>query len=279
MKTTPVEPYRLKVLSTGYGPNRAKKQLEAVIQANLLNDESAPSAFTLQGPVTSTSFRPGTSGAFAILGQDGVISQPSIGVIDQSSLNNVNASVTNPNNNPATTISPPPSIVTTIPSWLQTPQKLDAFVNSFRIAALNSNPRRYYTTSNQPTDYGNNSSGTGLTFCDGNCTAPGNTSGGGILVVTGTFTTNGAFNFKGLILVTGPGGFIRSGNGGGVIQGSVVLAPYNSETLAANVFSLPPTYNSNGSGNSTIDNDAVSVSQAFNGTNALTDLMLGIAEK
>jgi Tfp pilus assembly protein PilX len=279
MKTTPVEPYRLKVLSTGYGPNKAKKQLEAVIQANLLNDESAPSAFTLQGPVSSTSFQPGTSGAFAILGEDGVISQPSIGVINQSSLEYVNASVTNPNNNPATTISPPPAIVTAIPTWLSTPQNLDAFVSSLRQAALNSNPPRYYNTSNQPTSYGDNATGTGITFCDGNCTAPGNTSGGGILVVTGTFTTNGAFNFRGLILITGPGGFIRSGNGGGVIRGSIVLAPYDSASLAANVFSLPPTYNSSGSGNSVVDNDAVSISQAFNGTNALTDLMLGIAEK
>jgi Tfp pilus assembly protein PilX len=276
MKTTPVEPYRLKVLSTGYGPNRAKKQLEAVIQANLLNDQSAPSAFTLQGPVSSTSFQPGSSGAFQILGEDGVISQPSIGVINQTSLDNVNGSLAC---QPQCVISPAPAVVSTIPDWLSTPQKLDLFVNSFRQAAINSQPQRYYTSTNQPTNYGDNTTGTGLTFCDGNCTAPGNTSGGGILIVTGTFTTAGAFNFKGLILITGPGGFMRSGNGGGVIRGSVVLAPYNADSLAANVFSLPPTYNSNGSGNSTIDNDAVSISQAFNGTNALTDLMLGIAEK
>lgn len=275
MTTTAVEPYRLKVLSTGYGPNKAKKQLEAVIQANLLNDETAPSAFTLQGPVSTTSFQPGSSGAFSILGEDGVISQPSIGVINQTSLNNVNASITNPNS----TISPPPAIVSSIPSWLSTPQKLDEFVNYHRIAALNSNPRRYFSTSNQPTNYGDNTTGTGLTFCDGNCTAGGGTSGGGVLIVTGTFQTNGLFNFKGLIIITGPGGFIRSGNGGGTIQGSVVLAPYNQGSLNANVFDLPPTYNSSGSGNSTVDSDAVSISQAFNGTNALTDLMLGIAEK
>jgi hypothetical protein len=277
MKTTAVEPYRLKVLSTGYGPNRAKKQLEAIIQANLLNDESAPSAFTLQGPVSSTSFQPGSSGAFAILGEDGVISQPSIGVINQQSLDYVNASITNPNNNPNTTISPAPSIVTAIPSWLSTPQRLDVFVNSMKQAALTSDPPRYYTTANQPTTWGDNSTGLGLTFCNGDCTAPGGTSGGGILVVTGTFRTTGQFNFRGLILITGPGGFIRSGNGGGTIQGSVVIAPYTDPTATA--FTLPPTYQSSGSGNSTVDSDVVSISQAFNGTNALTDLMLGIAEK
>lgn len=278
MTTTPVEPYRLKVLSTGYGPNKAKKQLEAIIQANLLNDESAPSAFTLQGPVSDTSFQPGSSGAFAILGEDGVISQPSIGVINQQSLDYVNASITNPNNNPGTTISPAPAIVTAIPSWLQTPQALDTFVRNLRLAAITSDPPRYYSGLNQPTTWGDNSTGLGLTFCDGDCTASGGTSGGGILVVTGTFRTTGVFNFRGLLLIVGEGGFIRSGNGGGTIQGSVVIAPYDPNNITS-TFTMAPTYQSSGSGNSTVASDTVSISQAFNGTNALTDLMLGIAEK
>jgi Tfp pilus assembly protein PilX len=276
MHTSPIEPYRLKVLSTGYGPNGAKKQLEAVIQKNPFNDLAPPSPMMLNGNVSTNSFQPGNSSTFVISGQDTNTGTavPSIGVLNSTSLTNVQSSLPNNNNN----ITPPPAIVTDVPDWMATPQALDNFVGVLRQSAVNTN--RYYTSSRTLDSIGDNSTGVGLTFCEGNCTPrQGLKSGGGILVVTGTFTTNGEFNFKGLIIITGTGGWQRQGNGGGVIQGNIVIAPYNSTTLASNTWSLPPVYQVSGAGNSEIIYDQVNLDVAFNGTTAFTNLMLGIAEK
>lgn len=275
MSTSPVEPYRLKVLSTGYGPNRARKQLEAVIQKNPFNDLAPPSPMMLNGNVSTTSFQPGNSSTFVISGQDTNTGTavPSIGVLNSTSLTNVQNSLPNNNNN----IQPPPAIVTDVPDWMATPQNLDNFVSVLRQSAVNSN--RYFPTGQTVSNWGSNSTGIGITFCEGNCTAPGNTSGGGVLVVTGTFRTNGVFNFKGLIIVTGEGGWDRGGNGGGLIEGNIVIAPYNSTTLASNTWSLPPVYQVSGAGNSEIVFDQINLDVAFNGTTAFTNLMLGIAEK
>jgi hypothetical protein len=93
--------------------------------------------------------------------------------------------------------------------------------------------------------------------------------------VTGTLTNVGDFDFRGLILVTGPGGWDRNGGGSGVIRGSIVIAPYDPNNLAAGF--LPPRYQVNGGGNS--DVIVTELNTAFDGTGAATDFVLGVAEK
>lgn len=269
MNTTAVEPYRLKVLSTGFGPNGARKQLEGIIQKNFFNDLSGPAAITMQGAGAGLVFNPGNSSQFAISGANGI---PSVGVNNQTGLNTVNNGIPNNNNN----IQPAPAVVTDLPDWMATPQALDAMVSQLRQAAQNSG--RYFQNPTQNlSNVGNYSNGTGITFCEGDCTA--GVDGGGILVVTGQLRNVGGFDFRGLIIVTGPEGWLRNGGGGGVISGNVVIAPYGAAQLASNTFSLPPKYDVTGGGNSTVEYDAVNLDNAFSGTASISNFMLGVAEK
>jgi hypothetical protein len=172
---------------------------------------------------------------------------------------------------------PAPDVLTDLPEWQQTPQDLDDFVADFRAEAQNTG--RYIadgpgTTSITQSQLGSHTTGTGLSFCEGDCSV-GPISGGGILVVTGRFEYNGNFSFNGLILVTGAGGMHRAGGGGGQIIGNVIIAPYDPTNLSAGF--LPPRFTTNGGGNSDILFGGTSA--AFNGTAAITNFMVGIAEK
>jgi hypothetical protein len=173
------------------------------------------------------------------------------------------------------TITPAPEIAgNDAPSWQQSTTELDALVRQLRSTAQSSG--RYFDSTHPPTAFGTFSNGTGLTFCEGNCSMSGNTTGGGILVVTGTFSTSGNPKFNGLVLVTGSGGIVRSGGGNETFTGNIVIAPYNANNLAAG-FSQPRYDQSGGPGDTT--NSDVSVDQAFDGTLAISDFMVGVAEK
>ncbi|HXH70874.1 MAG TPA: hypothetical protein VNI60_11150, partial [Pyrinomonadaceae bacterium] len=139
------------------------------------------------------------------------------------------------------------------------------------------NSGRYYLNPTQNLEnVGVYASGTGITFCEGNCTA--GVDGGGILVVTGKLINVGGWDFKGLIIVTGAEGWSRAGGGGGQIDGNVVIAPYTSADLVSNTFSLPPKYSVTGGGTSDTTSNVINLDQAL-GTQAISDFMLGIAEK
>lgn len=274
MFTTALEPYRLKVLSTGFGPNGARKQLEAIIQKNFFNDSSPSAPFQTPNPGQGMVFNPGNSSTFSISGVDSAsgISVPSIAVTDQSGLTAVLNGIPNNNNN----INPPPAIVTDTPDWMATPQNLDAMVSKLRTTAQNSG--RYFVNPSQNlNNVGNYTTGTGITFCEGDCTA--GVDGGGILVVTGQLRNVGGFDFKGLIIVTGAEGWLRNGGGGGQIVGNVVIAPYTAADLVSNTYSLPPKYVVTGSGASGILYNEINFDQTLNGTTAISDFMIGFAEK
>jgi hypothetical protein len=150
---------------------------------------------------------------------------------------------------------------------------LDDFVKRLRQAAGNSG--RIFSGTN-PTTFGDFTSGTGITFCEGDCTMGGNAEGGGILVVTGTFYTSGNPKFNGLVLVTGPGGVVRSGGGNELFTGNIVIAPYDPNNLAAGFGE--PVYNQDGGPGDTV-NSSPKIDTAFDGTAAITDFVLGIVEK
>lgn len=263
----PLDPYRLKVLATGFGPNGAVKQLEGVIQKNFFNDSAGGSP--LQGMGPGFNIQIGTSNQLAIQGG----SSPAIGMCDSTGLANTNAEVAASNG----TVSPPPAITCQeVPSYLTSPIALDAVIRQLRQSAVNSN--RYFTSSpNNAQGWGDFPTGTGLTFCEGNCELGGNNQGGGILVVTGTLTTSGNPKFKGLVIVTGAGGIVRNGGGNEEFIGNIVVAPYDPNNLTSN-WTMTPTYDQNG-GPGDLINSTVAVDNAFNGTGAISNFMIGVAEK
>jgi hypothetical protein len=268
-KMTPIEPYRLKILSTGYGPNGATKRLEGIVQRNYFNDLGSSAAISMVGP--NAYFRVGASAQMDINGG----SVPSITVSDTTGLNNVLDNHTNGH------MSPAPEIASNdVPDWQRSTTALNNLITQLRQTAQNSG--RYFNGTN-PTDFGNFSTGTGITFCEGSCTMGGNSQGGGILVVTGTFTTSGNPKFNGLVLAVGqyvdssnPGGVVRAGGGNETFTGNIVIAPYDPNNLAAGF--EQPRYDQSGGPGDTINSD-VAVDQAFDGTSAISDFILGVAEK
>jgi hypothetical protein len=144
--------------------------------------------------------------------------------------------------------------VSNLPIWLQTADAARNLVIGMRTVAVSNN--RYFTTATPPTDFGSPSR-PALTFIDGDG-ALGPVSGAGLLVVTGALTIDGNAAFNGLILVLGSGQLIRSGGGNGNTLGSILVARFgNSGDF------LAPTFNSNGSGNSTIQYDSAWVRRAL----------------
>lgn len=284
---TPTEPYRMVVTANGFGPNGARKTLEGILQKNFFNDLASSSAIAMIGPSAGMVFDAGTGGP-TYCGVDGgylpgepvpntppctpnpnTPSGPSIGVTDPNGLPIVTTGGS------GATLNPAPDVITDLPEWQQSPADLDEFIGELRTAAQNDG--RYLADTPGTTDIGipgNHSTGLGITFCEGDCNV-GPVDGGGILVVTGRFEYNGRFSFNGLIIVTGAGGMHRTGGGGGQIIGNIVIAPYNASNLAAGF--LPPRFTTNGGGNSDIIFGGVST--AFDGTSAITNFMLGVAEK
>jgi hypothetical protein len=293
---SPPEPVRLLIRSTGYGPRGAKKQLEAIIQKNFFNGLTAPATLTLVGgscgpcPGTTFTFNPGSSNVTTYSGDDAVSTDiiPPIGTLNGDNLDDVNASVNRQPPHPfnGNVVGTPSDVSNEVPDWLSSPSQMDIAVKQLYNTALSSpdpggnSTGRYFPSGTQPTTFGNNTTALGITFCDGNCTFTGN--GGGILVVTGTLTLHGNFNFNGLIIVTGSGGIQRSGGGTGILQGNIVVAPYENNRIADNLDPsqtaqfLAPQYDLSGGGNSTIQYNSSSVA---NGLTAVSNFVLGVAEK
>jgi hypothetical protein len=134
-----------------------------------------------------------------------------------------------------------------LPTWLQTASGARDLVNNERTVAMIQN--RYFTASSPPDSFGTPAQPL-FTFVDGDVDLP-PAGGAGVLIVTGTLTLNGSSQFDGIILVLGSGQLIRTGGGNGTSLGTVYVASFG----ASGNF-LAPTFNSNGSGNSTISYDS-----------------------
>jgi Tfp pilus assembly protein PilX len=291
---TPLEPYRLKITATGYGPHSSRKQLEGIVRKSFLDGLSATSGLSMVGPGAQLIFSPG-AGNPTYCGVDPGVEPgqpipnnpacvvdpnqptgPAIGVSDQDGLNTVLAATS------GTSIVPAPAIVIDNPTWQKTPSDLNEFISLLRTSAQHS--ERYlsgsanFQNASGAAPYINaaeNLSGEGLTFVDGDLNV-GPISGGGILVVMGNFNYNGGFNWRGLIVVAGlPGtGVTRTGAGSGVILGNLVIAPYDPTNLSA--FGSP-SFSTTGGGSSDLMFSGYSLN--FDGTNAVNNFMAGVAEK
>jgi len=254
---TAPQPNRLTARITGFGPRAAQKQIQMLL-ARFAFDFSPVSAITLRSADDGSvaSFSAGNSAVYKYSGFDNAAGQdlPAFGV------------TSTPDYNYATGLSLPGSQVMgspaaiqkvdipNLPVWLQTADAARSLVIGMRTVATNNN--RYFTTATPPTDFGTPSQPQ-LTFIDGDGALP-PVSGAGLLVVTGALTVDGSAVFDGLILVLGEGQLIRSGGGNGNTLGSILVARFgNSGDF------LAPTFNSNGSGNSSIQYDSSWVRRAL----------------
>ncbi len=293
---TPIPPFRVKVISTGFGPGGARKQLEAIVQRNFFNGVGPGAGTTMLGPSTPPPgglpfiFGPGSSNGITYSGGNCATTGcvPSFGLTDPTNLNYVTTHPPGPGAGDPTQMQPPPALLDSnnLPEWQQSPAALDSLVDQLRTTAQNSG--RYFvnptgtqdnfsvgSNSNPPGSY---STGTGITFCEGSCQVA--ADGGGILVVTGKLTNVGGFSFRGLIIVTGEDGWQRNGAGNGQVIGNIVIAPYNRRSyIPENLSStfLAPRYEVTGGGTSDVlYND---ISGSLDNTSQISDFVLGVAEK
>lgn len=285
---TSPEPTRLLLRSTGYGPRGAVKRLEAIIQKDFFNGLRAPATLTLVGPTSTTSpvttfnFNPGSSNVTVYSGDDTVSTDiiPPIGTTNGPNLDTVQASVDGQPPHPfnGTVIGTPSDVSGEVPDYLSNPAALDVAVRSLATVAQSSG--RFFPSGTNPSTFGDNTTGLGITFCDGNCVFTGN--GGGIMVVTGKLTLHGNFSFNGLIIVTGQDGVDRTGGGNGTIQGNIIVAPYTGSRIedginpASSATFLSPQYDLSGGGNSTVVYNSNTVA---GGLVAVSNFVLGVVEK
>ena len=254
---TAPEPERLMADVTGFGPRNAKKQLRMLL-SRFAFDITAPSAITIRSADNNSqlTFNAGNSARYIYNGNDNaagvdLAAFAVTGAADKTYLDSLSL--------PGGQVFGDPSgvlkvSISDLPVWLQTAPAARLFVTDQRIRAQNEH--RYYTTATQPPDFGTVIKPV-LTFVDGDTDLP-PAGGAGTLVVTGTLTLNGSSDYKGLILVLGGGSLIRDGGGNGNSLGAVMVARFgNSGDF------LAPTFNSNGSGASTIRYDSEWVRRAL----------------
>ena len=324
---TAPEPVRLLIKSTGYGPRGAKKELQAIIQKNFFLGLTAPAALTLVGPHRTGCdgglpsypsgscseedshfyFDIGDSAVVRYSGQDQVSTDiiPPIGTSNEMSLTCVENFIQGSNTEEQCDDSfpngslhfhgniegSPSDINTEMPYWLRTPAALDTEIH--RMANTAKSSGRYFPSGVTPSNWGDPTTGTGITFCDGDVElGQDQGNGGGIVIVTGRLTLKGAFTFKGLIIVTGKEGIHRSGGGGGgaEITGNVVVAPYQNSKIVdrivagtppqqiddpAGIF-LAPHYDITGGGASNLQFNSAALQS---GLTAISNFVLGVMEK
>lgn len=307
---TAPEPLRLRVRSTGFGPNGARKELEAIIQKNYFNGLGAPSPLTLIGPpctplgacspvVTpptppSFVFEPGTSNGTIYSGKDVNLKAflPPIGLTNDPNVNQVRTRLTMGGSQKynGLVFGNVSNIADELPFWLRSPKNLNETLERLKLSAKASG-KYYGFTDPRPAPgggrYGDFNTATGITYVDGNLEF--SQDGGGILVVTGGLTFKGGFRFNGLVVVTGTAGISRTGGGSGSLQGNMIVAPYTTtgigngltcsdDTMVLNKLNcfLAPRYDISGGGASEIIYNSNNVT---NGLGALTNFAKGVAEK
>jgi hypothetical protein len=162
-----------------------------------------------------------------------------------------------------------------LPFWLQSPRNLDATLQQLKSVAQASGTY-YGPTATPPGNggYGDPNNPVGITYIDGDLTF--SQQGGGILIVTGTLTFQGGFTFNGLIVVTGANGIRRTGGGGGILMGNMIVAPYTNPNGTSLDDFLAPRYDISGGGSSEI---AYNSNNVLAGLGSLSNFVKGVAEK
>ncbi len=254
---TAPQPNRMVARLTGYGPRAAQKQMQMLL-SRFAFDYQPVSTITLRSADDDSlaTFSAGNSAQYFYSGLDNAAGQdlPAFGVTSTPDYNYLTG-LGVPSNQ---AVGNPAAIqqidVNSLPIWLQTADNARSLVIGMRNVAMNSG--RYFTTATPPTDFGTTSRPT-ITFIDGDGALP-PSSGAGLLVCTGTLTIDGSAVFDGLILVLGGGQVVRSGGGNGAALGSMLVARFGNTGDF-----LAPSFESNGSGNSSIQYDSSWVRRAL----------------
>ena len=243
-----VEPSRLLIRVRGFGPKGAEKRMEAIIRRTTF-DYTAPAMLMMRGAddCTAMTFDIGDSNAKDYSGHDnsGSAVLPAFGSTCDGDLAIEEAS------DSKETVELPKAakiVNSSLPAFLQNVNDARLFVAEQKADAIVQG--RYFTS------FSGNANG--FTFVDGDCDLDG---GSGLLIVTGTLTMAGNPNFNGLILVLGEGRVERDGGGNGDVYGAMAVARFN----ATGGF-LPPFFDTNGGGNSTMQYDSTALRQALNST-------------
>jgi hypothetical protein len=245
---TPVasgEPSRLLLRVTGYGPKAAVKRLELVLKRSSF-DYNPPCVICLRSADNGTpiNFSTGNSAAKEYSGVDraGAGTLPAFGatLASDTAIEIAEANKNTVTNPIAATIS-----MSSLPAWLQSADEARAFLAEQKANAILQG--RYFTSFS---GYSGSDAAPAFTFVDGDCNLDG---GAGLLIVTGNLEMNGNPSFNGLILVLGNGSVNRDGGGNGNIFGAIAVARF--DRVGPGGF-LGPTFNTNGGGNSAVQNDS-----------------------
>ena len=248
---TPVasgEPTRLLIRVRGFGPKGAEKRMEAIIRRTTF-DYTAPAMLMMRGAddCAAMTFSIGESNAKDYSGHDnnGSTILPAFGSTCDGDLAIEQAS------DGKETVEDPKAAkinISSLPLWLQTTAEARLFLAEQKADAITQD--RYFTSFDGNAE--------GFTFVDGDCDLDG---GSGLLIITGTLSMKGNPNFDGLILVLGEGRVERDGGGEGDIYGAMAVARFN----ATGGF-LPPFFDTDGGGNSTMKYDSTALRRAMNTT-------------
>ncbi len=272
-----VDPSRLLVQATGYGPSGSRKQMSMIVARSAF-DPTVPAMMTLVGTPSgnpSMSFESGNSNRHVYSGVDnanGLGGLPAFGTtntVDNTIAANEAAS--------NTTSSPVAAVITSssLPWYLQSPANARAFLDQMQAAAIAGAAQSPATANYLPN--GGSGNPTGFTFCKGNYTM-GSGSGSGLLIVTGELVTNGGTDFNGVVIVLGSGYINRNGGGGGAFYGANFVANVDWPVAAGatpNANFGAPYFNFNGAGNATMQYDSAAVNNALA---LLPSPVLGVSE-
>jgi hypothetical protein len=253
---TPVpsgEPTRLLLRVTGYGPKSAVKRLELVVRRS--NVEYAPPAMLMMrgsNDGTPVAFNIGDSNAKDYSGHDrsGSSILPTFGATSDGD-KTIEATA----DSKETVIDPKAASFSdpSLPVWLRSADEARTFLEEQKANAIEQG--RYFTSFS---GYSGTVAAPAFTFVDGDCVLDG---GAGLLIVTGNLEMNGNPNFTGLILVLGNGSVNRDGSGNGDIYGAMAVAHFDPNGTGG---FLGATFNTNGSGTSTMQYDSNAVRTALN---------------
>ena len=259
LPASPLEPKRLLVQSTGYGPNNSRKQISMIVSR-----DGPPAMMTLigaPGGSPAMSFETGNDQKH-YSADDFTTGLPS-GLPAFATTNAPDAAIANTEAAESTTTTPAVGVLSSslTPSYLRSPAATRAFLDSMQELAIAGAAQSPATATYLPT--GGSGTPTGFTFCKGDYTM-GPVSGSGLLIVTGELTTNGGTNFDGVIMVLGAGSINRSGGGGGQFYGATLIANVDWPAASPALTNFgAPFFNFDGSGTSNMQYDSAAIARAF----------------
>src|SRR6266404_613957 len=203
MPTPPLQPSRLLIQTTGYGPRGARKQMSMIVARDAF-DPLVPAMMTLVGTpagAPAMSFDSGNSANHVFSGTDHACTDgPCPAPLPAFGTTNLIDNTLATTNAASNTTSTPAAAVVSLPAYLQSPAATRTFLDQMQALAILG--AEAGTATYLPSGGSGNPSG--FTFVKGDYTM-GSGSSSGLLIVTGELTTHGDTNFSGLVLVLGVG--------------------------------------------------------------------------